>query len=86
MCNDANTRANFINELHDKVKNEIKRKVENYVSNANKRRKEVMVQPKDWIWVHLRRDKFPNQRKSKLQKPFSTPEENKQQCKPIRYT
>jgi len=32
-----------------------------------------MFKPSDWVWVHLRKDKFPSQRKSKLQardRPF----------------
>jgi len=31
------------------------------------RRKPVVFQPGDWVWVHMRKERFPNQRKSKLQ-------------------
>jgi hypothetical protein len=31
------------------------------------RRKLVVFQPGDWVWVHMRKERFPNQRKSKLQ-------------------
>jgi len=30
-------------------------------------RKLVVLQPGDWVWVHMRKERFPNQRKSKLQ-------------------
>jgi len=31
------------------------------------KRKLVVFQPGDWVWVHMRKERFPNQRKSKLQ-------------------
>jgi len=31
------------------------------------RRKLVVLQPGDWVWVHMHKERFPNQRKSKLQ-------------------
>ena len=40
--------------------------MEKYTSNANKERKEVVFQPRHWVWVHLIKERFPNQRKSKL--------------------
>jgi hypothetical protein len=33
---------------------------------ANKRRKHVVFQPGDWVWVHMRNERFPAHRKSKL--------------------
>ena len=32
----------------------------------NKGRKRVVFQPGDWVWVHFRKERFSNQRKSKL--------------------
>ena len=32
----------------------------------NKGRTRVVFQPGDWVWVHFRKERFPNQRKSKL--------------------
>jgi len=61
MCCDENERVDFIKYLHVNVKNEIERKVEKYASYANKGRKEVILQLEEWIWVHLRKDRFPNQ-------------------------
>ena len=33
---------------------------------ANARRKQMIFQPGDWVWLHLRKERFPKQRKSKL--------------------
>ena len=38
-----------------------------YEKHANKGRKKVLFEPGDLVWVHLRKDRFPEQRKSKLQ-------------------
>jgi len=27
----------------------------------------MVFEPEDWVWLHLRKDRFPSQRKSKLQ-------------------
>ena len=37
-----------------------------YEKRANKGRKK-MFEPRDMVWVHLRKERFPEQRKSKLQ-------------------
>jgi hypothetical protein len=39
---------------------------EKYRIAANKGRKEMKLEPGDLVWVHLRNDRFPNLRKSKL--------------------
>jgi len=33
----------------------------------NKGRKKVVFQPGEWVWVHMRKERFPEQSKSKLQ-------------------
>jgi len=43
-----------------------KRKVDKYTEHANKRHKALIFEPGDWVWLHLRKDRFPSQRKSKL--------------------
>jgi len=37
-----------------------------YVSKINKRCKQIVFQPDDWIWMHMRKEWFHNQIKSKL--------------------
>jgi len=38
-----------------------------YEKCANKGRKKMLFEPGDLVWVHLRKDRFPEQHKSKLQ-------------------
>ena len=64
---DGKKKAEFVQELHAKVRANIERKNEQYTKQANKGRRKVVFEPGDWVWVHLRKERFPEQRKSKLQ-------------------
>ena len=64
---DGNAKAEFVRKLHEKVKAQIEKKVEQQAKHANKGRKKVVFEPGDWVWVHMRKERFPMQRKSKLQ-------------------
>ncbi|RDX99734.1 hypothetical protein CR513_17178, partial [Mucuna pruriens] len=44
----------------------MEKKGEKYKKNVNKGRKEVSFKEKDLMWVHLRKERFPHLRKSKL--------------------
>jgi hypothetical protein len=37
-----------------------------YEKHSNKGRKKMLFELGDLVWVHLRKDRFPEQRKSKL--------------------
>lgn len=63
---DGETRAEFVKKLHQQVKENIEKKTEKYREQANKNRKDVTFEPGDWVWLHMRHERFPNQRKSKL--------------------
>ena len=54
-------------KLHERVKAQIEKRNESYARKANKGRKKVVFQPGDWVWVHMRKERFSEQRKSKLQ-------------------
>jgi hypothetical protein len=64
---DAEKKAKMVRQLHEGVRLQIEKKNRLYASKANKGRKLVVFQPGDWVWVHMRKERFPNQRKSKLQ-------------------
>ena len=49
------------------MKAQIAKKNESYAKQTNKNRKEMVLEPNDWVWVHIRKERFPKQRKSKLQ-------------------
>eukprot|EP00257_Ricinus_communis_P018449 XP_015577169.1 uncharacterized protein LOC107261563 [Ricinus communis] len=63
---DGARKAEYVKQLHDKVWIDIDKRMEQYVTQANKRRKEVIFEPGDWVWVHMRKERFPTQRHSKL--------------------
>jgi hypothetical protein len=63
---DATQHSEFILKLHDTTKLQIKKMNEKYLIAASKGREEVKLEPGDLVRVHLRKDRFPNLRKSKL--------------------
>ena len=66
LCKDGFEKASFIKDLHNHIKLQIEKKVGQYVETANQRRKALIFEPNDWVWLHLRKDRFPSLRKSKL--------------------
>ena len=63
---DARERADFIRKLHETTKANIERMNEKYRIAGSKGRKEIKLEPGDLVWLHLRKDRFPKMRKSKL--------------------
>ncbi|XP_013624301.1 PREDICTED: uncharacterized protein LOC106330374 [Brassica oleracea var. oleracea] len=59
-------KADTIKKLHEQVRSNIKAKTEGYKRYANKKRNEVIFKEGDLVWVHLRKERFPEERKSKL--------------------
>jgi len=51
-----------VKKLHEKVRNQIKV----YAVKDNRGRKELVLNEGDWVWLQLRKDRFPTKRKSKL--------------------
>ena len=64
---EGQAKADYVKKLHERVKDQIERKNKSYAKQANKGRKKVVFEPRDWVWVHMRKERFPEQRKSKLQ-------------------
>ena len=56
------SRSEFVKKLHDKVRNQIKV----YAAKGSRGRKELVLNEGDWVWLHVRKDRFPTKRKSKL--------------------
>ena len=59
VSTDGKRRADTIKKLHEQVRVNIETKTEGYKRYANKKQKEL-------VWVHLRKERFPEERKSKL--------------------
>ncbi|KAH9724620.1 hypothetical protein KPL70_007553 [Citrus sinensis] len=63
---DGKEKAEFVKQLHERTRQHIEKRIEQYATQANKGRKQVIFQPRDWVWVHMRKERFPAQRRSKL--------------------
>ena len=63
---DAKKRAEFVIKLHETTKENIERMTEKYRVAGSHGRKEITFQPGDLVWLHLRKERFPDLRKSKL--------------------
>ena len=64
---DASKRAEFVKNIHDRARANIEKMTKLYEQRAYKGRKKMLFEPVDLVWMHLRKDRFPEQRKSKLQ-------------------
>ena len=64
---DASRRAELIIKLHEQTKANIKAMNAKYEEASSKGRKHITFEPGDLVWVHLRKDRFPDMRKCKLQ-------------------
>ena len=63
---DGNQKAQVVKDLHAKIRQQIEKKNEQYANKANRGRKLVRFEPGDWVWVHMRKERFPERRRSKL--------------------
>ncbi|KAI3453490.1 hypothetical protein Pfo_010153 [Paulownia fortunei] len=63
---DGKKKAEFVMQIHEKAKQHIERRTEQYAKQANKGRKKVIFESGDWVWLHMRKDCFPEHRRSKL--------------------
>ena len=52
--------------FHERVRANLEQKNEQYAKYTNKGRVKVVFEPGDWVWIHLCKERFPAQRKSKL--------------------
>ena len=62
---DATQRSECILKMHETTKTNIESMNEKYKITGSKGRKEVKLEQGDFVWVHLRKERFPNLRKSK---------------------
>ncbi|KAL4278676.1 hypothetical protein GQ457_03G017510 [Hibiscus cannabinus] len=66
MNRDGQSKAEYVKKLHQQVKENLERRTQQYEKQANKGKKRVTFEVGDWVWVHFRKERFPNQRRSKL--------------------
>ena len=63
---DGQKKAKMVKKLHESVRKHIEKKNEQYATKANKGWRQVLFEPGDWVWVHMRKERFPICRRSKL--------------------
>ena len=63
---DAKQHAELILKMHELTKENIERMNAKYKLAGDKGRKHVVFAPRDLVWLHLHKDRFPNLRKSKV--------------------
>ncbi|GAB2299422.1 hypothetical protein Dimus_038562 [Dionaea muscipula] len=63
---DGKHRAELVKEMHAKAPSNIERKTLQYRKHANKGRRAIIFEPGDMVWVHFRKERFSEQRSSKL--------------------
>ena len=60
------SKSKFIKDFHEKVKHQIQAHVEKIAHSKNKGKRVRSFNEGDLVWLHLRKERFPNIRKSKL--------------------
>jgi hypothetical protein len=63
---DASQQSEFILKMHETIKLNIEKMNDKYHIAASKGHKEVKLEPSDLVWLHLRKERFLELRKSKL--------------------
>ncbi|KAG6723850.1 hypothetical protein I3842_03G227900 [Carya illinoinensis] len=63
---DGQKKAELVKSLHERVRLQIAQKNEMVASQENKGRRCVIFEPGDWVWVHMRKERFPAHRRTKL--------------------
>jgi hypothetical protein len=59
-------KVDFVKQIHEKARLNIERRTEQYSTQANKGRRQLVFEPGDWVWLHMRKERFPAKRHSIL--------------------
>jgi len=63
---DRNAKTHVVKTLYESVQWQIQKKNEQHAFKTNKGRKRVVIEPDDWIWMHIHNERFPEYKRSKL--------------------
>ena len=63
---DASARVNYLKKMHEYTRHTIERQVQRLATKLNVNKQPMIFNNGDLVWLHLRKDRFPNERKSKL--------------------
>ena len=70
---DAKQRAEFFLKFHKTTKENIEKMTKKYRITGSKGRKELKLEPGDLVWLHLRKDRFSELRRSQLMPRADSP-------------
>ncbi|RVW67725.1 Retrovirus-related Pol polyprotein from transposon 17.6 [Vitis vinifera] len=76
---DGEKKAKMVKKLHESVRKHMEKKNEQYATKANKGRRQVIFEPGDWVWVHMRKERFPTCRGDSRTNPFEEKENDENQ-------
>jgi len=60
------SKSEFVKKLHERINNQIENQTKVHSTKGNRGRKELVLNKGDWVWLHLRKDRFLNKSKFKL--------------------
>ena len=63
---DASARASYLKKVHEDTRQTIERQVQRLATKLNINKHRIVFNIGDLVWLHLRKDRFPNEHKSKL--------------------
>ena len=63
---DVSERASYIKKMHEDTRHTIERQVQRLATKLTVNKHPMIFNIGDLVWLHLRKDRFPNERKSKL--------------------
>ena len=63
---DASARATYLKKVHEDTRAMIERQVRRRATKLNVNKAPMVFNPGDLVWLHLRKERFPHERKSKL--------------------
>ena len=63
---DGAKKANFVKNLYERVHVNIEQRTTQIAQRVNKGRQRMVFESSDWGWLHLRKERFPIQKRNKL--------------------
>lgn len=63
---DAKKKAEFVKQLHEKTRLNIEKGTQQYLKQANKGRRLLTFETGDWVWLHMRKERVSEKRRSKF--------------------
>jgi hypothetical protein len=63
---DGKKKADFVKQIHEKARLNVERRTEQYATQANMGRHQLVFKLGDWVWLHMRKERFPAKMHSKF--------------------